>query len=648
MRRRLRREPGDEGAAAVEFALVLPLVLLLVFGMINYGVVFSQQLTLNNAVREGARKAVVNDPFVGATTNPRTCDGILASVKNQLSGLALNNSAVQVKVTQDGVVEQQLVRFDLPGRVVRVLRRRPAVPRVVRHGDEHGAIDHRRDAVQLVAPGLVPALPPEPDLEVQGGVPMRVQLLSAGPRRDDEGAVAIVIALTITLFALLTAFAVDIGNAYSQRRQLSVAADAAALGAASAVGNVIPPGSDCTPSMLAALVDSSGRVGATAIATAVANEINSANTKSGQSEPASSVSVACVKTDPSDAAPNAVEVTVGNEREISTVFAGVVGIDKISTGSSAVAHHIRSRSAGGLRPWAVCNDTVTEAQSNTSTTFWTGIDKTPSGAGPCQTSASGNWGSVDFDGGSNPAGDLISWTMNGYPGPVTIPDPDLPADPGVTNSVTTALHSMVGQVVLFPVVTGFDGGGGNNASFNAVGIVTAKVCGVVYQNNTYINDLSGNSSGCWVTPTPPTSNVTTTTETANGGTIARNSKVLTTTEAKFTAAMAGDPNVKVTVPGAGNGGSDLVTGIASYTSPTRVTLEDDARRAVNSPGVTVTITTSTTITTGGFGPYDDRGNLLNHIQFRWINYSTSSYAGSASEPCDFSNRLCVGTTLLWR
>lgn len=94
---RLRRHAGDDGASAVEFALVVPLLLLIVFGIINFGVLFSQQLSLNNAVREGARRAVVGDP--GA---PRTCNGIITSVQNQLSGLALDPAAVQVRVTTSG------------------------------------------------------------------------------------------------------------------------------------------------------------------------------------------------------------------------------------------------------------------------------------------------------------------------------------------------------------------------------------------------------------------------------------------------------------------------------------------------------------------------------------------------------------------
>lgn len=49
----------DEGAAAVEFALILIPLLLLAFGIITFGFLFAQQQILNHAVREGARAAVV-------------------------------------------------------------------------------------------------------------------------------------------------------------------------------------------------------------------------------------------------------------------------------------------------------------------------------------------------------------------------------------------------------------------------------------------------------------------------------------------------------------------------------------------------------------------------------------------------------------
>ncbi len=95
---RLTHAQGEGGAVAVEFALIVPLLLLIVFGLINFGIIFSQQLTMNNAVRDGARKAVVND----AGSPGRTCNGILANVHNQLAGLSINPADVEVRVTQDG------------------------------------------------------------------------------------------------------------------------------------------------------------------------------------------------------------------------------------------------------------------------------------------------------------------------------------------------------------------------------------------------------------------------------------------------------------------------------------------------------------------------------------------------------------------
>lgn len=56
MRRGLRVGRGrDRGAAAVEFALMLPLLLLIVFGLIDFGRALNAQITITQAAREGAR-----------------------------------------------------------------------------------------------------------------------------------------------------------------------------------------------------------------------------------------------------------------------------------------------------------------------------------------------------------------------------------------------------------------------------------------------------------------------------------------------------------------------------------------------------------------------------------------------------------------
>lgn len=53
---------GDRGAAAVEFALCLPLLLLLVFGTIDFGRALNAQLTITQAAREGVRLAALGYP----------------------------------------------------------------------------------------------------------------------------------------------------------------------------------------------------------------------------------------------------------------------------------------------------------------------------------------------------------------------------------------------------------------------------------------------------------------------------------------------------------------------------------------------------------------------------------------------------------
>lgn len=49
----------ERGATLVEFALVLPVILLLVFGMIEFGRVLNAQIVIRNAAREGARAGSV-------------------------------------------------------------------------------------------------------------------------------------------------------------------------------------------------------------------------------------------------------------------------------------------------------------------------------------------------------------------------------------------------------------------------------------------------------------------------------------------------------------------------------------------------------------------------------------------------------------
>jgi Flp pilus assembly protein TadG len=55
-----RRGRGDGGAALVEFALIMPLLFLLIFGIIEFGWAFYQTSDVRHGARETARLAAVN------------------------------------------------------------------------------------------------------------------------------------------------------------------------------------------------------------------------------------------------------------------------------------------------------------------------------------------------------------------------------------------------------------------------------------------------------------------------------------------------------------------------------------------------------------------------------------------------------------
>ena len=50
---------NEKGASAVEFAIVLPLLVVFVFGIIEFGIVFYNKAMITNACREAARAAIV-------------------------------------------------------------------------------------------------------------------------------------------------------------------------------------------------------------------------------------------------------------------------------------------------------------------------------------------------------------------------------------------------------------------------------------------------------------------------------------------------------------------------------------------------------------------------------------------------------------
>src|ERR671922_78922 len=86
----------EEGAAAIEFALLLPLLMLILFGIIEFGLVLYNQEVITNASREGARYGIV----IGS---PRPTTGQIQGVVNTYltnAGLKTGNATVSVAGAQ--------------------------------------------------------------------------------------------------------------------------------------------------------------------------------------------------------------------------------------------------------------------------------------------------------------------------------------------------------------------------------------------------------------------------------------------------------------------------------------------------------------------------------------------------------------------
>lgn len=94
----------EDGQAAAEMALVLPILAALLLAIAQFGIVFNNYITLTDATRVGARKAAISR-FVG--------DGGAAAVTaTRAAATSLNSATLDVSVTS--------TNWDVPGSDVTV------------------------------------------------------------------------------------------------------------------------------------------------------------------------------------------------------------------------------------------------------------------------------------------------------------------------------------------------------------------------------------------------------------------------------------------------------------------------------------------------------------------------------------------------
>ena len=103
MRNRLRSE---RGATAVEFAFIVPLLIVLVLGIAEFGRAFQVQGTLSAAAREGVRlMALQNDPAAAKAAVRNAATSLNPAITDAQIGITptscpvLNSGSTTVKLT---------------------------------------------------------------------------------------------------------------------------------------------------------------------------------------------------------------------------------------------------------------------------------------------------------------------------------------------------------------------------------------------------------------------------------------------------------------------------------------------------------------------------------------------------------------------
>jgi Flp pilus assembly protein TadG len=97
---------GARGQELIELAILIPLLMLIAFGVLDLGRLFHASITITNAAREGARFG---------TFDPTDSTGIIAAIQAEAanSGIDLSSSTVAVTCPDGACGSGQAVRVTI-------------------------------------------------------------------------------------------------------------------------------------------------------------------------------------------------------------------------------------------------------------------------------------------------------------------------------------------------------------------------------------------------------------------------------------------------------------------------------------------------------------------------------------------------------
>ena len=231
----LSRRKRQESQALIEFALISPVLLLLLFGIIDIGRAVFYYDTLNHAAREGARAAV------RASSTLPTNNDVLNAVTQQMVGAPVSEPCPQGPVTSalpPGNTAWMYITEPNPPASIEI---QPADERAWRRvrGGLQRLLQRRQSGRRQRAAAGDAALQPDPDhADHRAGDGQSHPDLGVGDLPDrvlmmrQRGQAIVLIALMLGVVVGMAALAIDGSRAYAVRRDLQAAVDAAALAAA--------------------------------------------------------------------------------------------------------------------------------------------------------------------------------------------------------------------------------------------------------------------------------------------------------------------------------------------------------------------------------------------------------------------------------
>jgi len=98
MARRGRKRPSEKGAYLVEFALVFPLFLLLVLGIVEFGRYFFVQHTIQFATREGMRLATVGTRLNDQSGQQMTREASIIQKIKEKAAVAVDPASLSIYI----------------------------------------------------------------------------------------------------------------------------------------------------------------------------------------------------------------------------------------------------------------------------------------------------------------------------------------------------------------------------------------------------------------------------------------------------------------------------------------------------------------------------------------------------------------------